>query len=328
MSSLARALLGWYALAKRDLPWRQTRDPYAIWISEIMLQQTRVAAALPFYKRFMGRFPTLGSLAEAAEVDVLAHWAGLGYYGRARNLHRAAQMVAADGGVFPLTLDGLRELPGIGDYTAAAIGSMAFGLPLAAVDGNLLRVIARLDNDRSDIGHAGTRVRFTERAQELLDRKHPGEFNQAMMELGATICVPKAPRCGGCPVVGFCRARAAGRESELPVKAGKQSKVDIGVVTLVIRNKGRILLRQRGENEGQMAGFWELPELGGLPQAVVGREVGEVRHTITKHQYLYHVHQAKWSGRVRSPLAWVEWKRLDEVLLTTAAKKALACLEE
>ena len=175
---------------------------------------------------------------------------------------------------------------------------------------------------------ASPSARFTARAQELLDRQHPGEFNQAMMELGATICVPKSPRCRECPVVGFCKARAAGRESELPVKARKQTKVDVDVVALVIRNRGRILLRRRADDVGQMSGFWELPELDGMPQAVVGREVGEVRHTITHHHYLYRVHEAKLPDRVRSPLAWVEWKKLDGVLLTTAARKALALLEE
>ena len=293
-----------------------------------MLQQTRVAAALPFYERFLRRFPTVGALAEAAESDVLAHWAGLGYYSRARNLHRAARVVAAGGGVFPSTVEGIRALPGIGEYTAAAIGSMGFGLPLAAVDGNLLRVIARIDNDPADIGNSKTRARFSGRALQMLDPKHPGDFNQAMMELGATVCVPKFPRCGECPVVVFCAAKAHGREQELPVKARKQIKVAIEVLALVVRNRGHLLLWRRGEAEGQLAGFCELPNNVQLPEAVVGRLVGEVRHTITHHNYLYRVHLANWSGSARAPLFWVHWNRLEEVLLTTAAKKALACLTE
>ena len=362
-SAFRRALLAWYEGAKRDLPWRRTSDPYAIWISEIMLQQTRVAAAVPFYERFMARFPTVESLAIAPEADVLSHWAGLGYYSRARNLHKAAKILVAGESTACLAIVGqasacaelqlrltpsdcsargaqvslrgastlpdnlipsLLSLPGIGDYTAAAIASIAFQLPVAAVDGNLLRVIARLDNDASDIGHPGTRARFTERTQSLLDPNHPGAFNQAMMELGATICVPKSPRCGACPVSKYCEALKAGRESELPVKGRKQAKVNLDVTVLVIERAGKLLLRQRGDDVGQMAGFWELPAIADLPQAVIGRELGEIQHTITHHHYRYRVHLAQWSGSVRAPFAW---RKPEEVLLSTAAKKALRCLE-
>ena len=291
-----------------------------------MLQQTRVAAVLPFYNRFMARFPNVEALADAHEEDVLAEWAGLGYYSRARNLHNAAQVVVALGGTFPSNRAALLALPGIGEYTAAAIGSIAFGLPLAAVDGNLLRVISRLDDDPSDIGHVRTRARFTDRAQALLDRKHPGEFNQAMMELGATVCLPKSPRCNECPVSAHCAARLTGRQSELPVKARKQSKVHLEVVVLVIRRRGRILLCQRPQDAGQMAGFWELPEVSAVPEASVGAKQGEVRHTITHHHYRFNVMLAEWSGTARKPLAWKDLNKMNKVLLTTAAKKALACL--
>lgn len=329
MPTFRRALLDWYARHKRDLPWRRNRDPYSIWISEIMLQQTRVAAALPFYNRFMERFPAIESLAAAPESDVLAAWAGLGYYSRARNLHKAAQAIVETGGGFPKTYNALIELPGIGEYTAAAIGSIAFGLPLAAVDGNLLRVIARLDNDPSDIGSLRTRGRFTERAQQLLDPKRPGEFNQAMMELGATVCLPKSPRCGECPVEAHCASRRAGRESELPVKARTQVKVDIEVTALVIRRKGRILLRRRDDSAGQLAGFWELPDLATLPSAKpTGPLIGEVRHTITHHNYRYRIHFAEWRGPAPKPFAWKDFDHLDEILFTTAAKKALRCLSK
>ena len=291
-----------------------------------MLQQTRVAAVLPFYNRFMARFPTVMALAAAHEEAVLAEWAGLGYYSRARNLHHAAQVVVALGGEFPSNRAALLALPGVGDYTAAAIGSIAFNLPLAAVDGNLLRVIARLDDDPSDIGNARTRARFTDRAQALLDHKHPGEFNQAMMELGATVCLPKSPRCNECPVSAHCAARKVGRQSELPVKARKQSKVHLEVVVLIIRRRGRILLRQRPKDAGQMAGFWELPEVSAVPEALVGAKVGEVRHTITHHHYRFDVMLAEWSGTAHKPLAWKDLNNMNKVLLTTAAKKALACL--
>ena len=289
-----------------------------------MLQQTRVAAALPFYERFMKRFPTVAELAQAVEADVLGHWAGLGYYSRARNVHKASQFVCAAGGIFPDRHQALLDLPGVGDYTAAAIGSIAFDLPHAAVDGNLLRVLARLDNDPSDIGNTRTRARFTERAQELLDPLHPGDFNQAMMELGATVCVPKTPRCGECPVENFCEGRAAGRQTELPVKSGRQAKVEIDVVALVIRQGDCILLKQRSAGAGQMAGFWELPDAAAMPMARVGAPLGEVRHTITHHHYRYEVRAAALLGTTASaPYAWKRWNKLDELLLTTAAKKAL-----
>jgi A/G-specific adenine glycosylase len=327
-ASFGLALLEWYDRTKRDLPWRRTRDPYSIWISEIMLQQTRVAAALPFYERFLSRFPTIELLAGAIEADVLAHWAGLGYYSRARNLHKAARAVVAAGRGFPRDYDALLELPGIGDYTAAAIGSIAFDLPRAAVDGNLLRVLARLDNDPSDIGNARTRARFTKRAEELMDTRRPGEFNQGLMELGATICLPKSPRCGECPVRPYCAAYAAGRQRELPVKVRKLNKIDLNVTVLIIRNRNRILLRQRPADAGQMAGFWELPIAAEFPAAGVEDEIGKIRHTITHHNYLYRVHLASWSGRPPKPMAWKDLNLFDEILLTTAAKKALVCLSK
>jgi A/G-specific adenine glycosylase len=288
-----------------------------------MLQQTRVAAALGFYERFMKRFPTVASLAAAPESDVLSHWAGLGYYSRARNLHKAAQSIGS--GLFPASLEGLLALPGIGDYTAAAIGSIAFDLPYASVDGNLLRVLARLDNDPSDIGSPRTRARFTARAQELLDPAHPGDFNQAMMELGATVCLPKSSKCAECPVQKYCDAYAAGRQAELPVKGRKQNKVEIEVTALVIVSKGRILLEQRSSNAGQMPGFWELPNTASLPSAKLGKPLGEVRHTITHHNYRYTIHLAEWSGTPANPFAWTRLE--DETLVTTATRKALRLLK-
>jgi A/G-specific adenine glycosylase len=318
-----RVLLAWYARVKRDLPWRRTRDPYAIWISEIMLQQTRVAAALPYYERFLRRFPDAASLASAPEADVLSLWAGLGYYSRARNLHRAAKAIVASGGRFPETYEGLLELPGIGEYTAAAIGSMAFDLPRAAVDGNLLRVLARLDNDTSDIGSPKVRTRFALRAEELICHKRPGEFNQALMELGATVCVPKSPRCGECPVRTFCAGLAAGRAAELPVKLRQLKSVEATITILLIQSRNRILLSQRPLDARQMAEFWELPEASTVPLAEIGREIGEVRHTITRHNYIYRIHLAEWRGRAARPLAWKRVDELSGVLLTTASRKAL-----
>jgi endonuclease III len=195
--------LRWYAAQHRDLPWRRTRDPYRIWVSEIMLQQTRAEAVIPYYERFLERFPSIAALAAASAEEILASWSGLGYYSRARNLHKAARQM---GGLFPSGYQAIRELPGVGDYTAAAISSIAFGLPYAVLDGNVLRVVARLTNDSADISAGRTRARFREIAQQWLDRRQPGAFNQAMMELGATVCLPRVPRCEYLPTGGGMRS--------------------------------------------------------------------------------------------------------------------------
>ena len=205
---------------------------------------------------------------------------------------------------------------------------MAFDLPRAAVDGNLMRVLARLDNDPSDIGSPTTRARFTKRAEELICHKNPGEFNQALMELGAMICLPRSPHCGECPVRAFCAGLAAGRAAELPVKVRLQKSVQSIVTILLIRSRNRILLSQRALDARQMAGFWELPDASTLPTAEIGREIGEVRHTITHHHYRYRVHLAEWRGRPAMPLAWKGLHQMSEVLLTTASRKALDCWTE
>jgi len=317
----SQLLLDWYASGHRDLPWRRTTDPYRIWVSEIMLQQTRAQAVIPYYERFLQRFPSLESLAEAAEPDVLAVWSGLGYYSRARNLRRAAQRMMAAGG-FPREYAELRELPGIGEYTAAAIGSIAFGLPHAVLDGNVLRVVARVENDAADIGAAGTRERFRAVAQAWLDRKWPGPFNQALMELGATVCLPRNPLCLVCPVAAQCRARQEGTADQLPVKLRKTEPVRMDGVLLVVRSRGRVLLRQRAADSGRMAGFWDLPSPEHLPHARLGRRLGEIRHTITRHHYTLAVRRA--AARGAGPgFAWFAPARLAAIPLSTTARKAL-----
>ena len=202
-------MLEWYEHNRRDLPWRRTRDPYRILVSEIMLQQTRAEVVIPYYQRFLKRFPDAGTLAQAKEADVLACWSGLGYYSRARNLQAAARAITATEG-FPRDYASLRALPGVGPYTAAAVSSIAFDQPCAVLDGNVLRVLARITNDSSDIASARTRAGFQRVADGLLAPECPGEFNQAMMELGATICLPRVPTCSFCPVAEFCEARKAG----------------------------------------------------------------------------------------------------------------------
>src|SRR6202453_875855 len=220
LGPLRRILLSWYRKHKRDLPWRRTQDPYRIWISEVMLQQTRVAAVIPYYERFLALFPDALALASAREQELLAAWAGLGYYSRARNLQKAARAIL-ELPSFPSDYAALRALPGVGDYTAAAVASIAFGRPHAVLDGNVLRVLSRMVAERGNIKSQAVRAALRAIAETWLDRKRPGEFNQALMELGATVCVPKQPLCGECPVRVHCRAREQGIENQLPVIGGR-----------------------------------------------------------------------------------------------------------
>jgi A/G-specific adenine glycosylase len=308
--SLAARLLRWYDAEHRDLPWRRTHDPYRIWVSEIMLQQTRAEAVIPYYQRFLERFPTIAALAAAPEEAVLASWSGLGYYSDGR---------------FPTGYEAIRELPGVGDYTAAAIASIAFGLPHAVLDGNVMRVIARLTNDPADIGAGATRARFRGLAQQWLDGRRSGEFNQALMELGATVCLPRQPRCGDCPLIAFCAARREGRERELPVKLRKMQPVKMALAVAIVERRGRILLWQRSADSRRLAGFWELPSIEQLPELTAMREVGSFRHTITHHHYLVTVRAGELGPRTRvaGPLRWVSSADLSRLPLSTTARKAL-----
>jgi A/G-specific adenine glycosylase len=214
-----RRLLDWYGRSRRDLPWRRVRDPYAIWVSEVMLQQTRVATVIPYYERFLARFPTLTALARAEESEVLAAWQGLGYYRRARALHRGARAVAADhGGSLPRDLEGLRAIPGIGPYTAGAIASIAFDTPAPVVDGNVTRVLCRLYALGGDPAKNPLRAELWRRAAQLVPAARASDFNQALMELGATVCTPRAPRCDECPLRRACLARSHGSAEALPEK--------------------------------------------------------------------------------------------------------------
>ncbi|MEO7145400.1 MAG: A/G-specific adenine glycosylase [Bryobacteraceae bacterium] len=315
----------WYRRVRRDLPWRQTQDPYRIWVSEIMLQQTRVATVVPYYERFLARFPTVDALAAAPEPELLTAWAGLGYYARARNLQRAARVIVERGG-FPRDYGAIRELPGVGDYTAAAIASIAFGLPHAVLDGNVARVLSRVFNESGDIRLSATRRRLQHAADELLDRRNPAESNQALMELGATICLPRQPRCAICPIAESCEARRLGVETERPVKARAKETVFLRQTLILIRKRGRILLFKRPPASARMPGFWDVPESGQIPDAVAGALLGTFRHSITNHIYRFEVR----SGDVVSVpkgFRWVRESRLDEIPLSTTAKKALLCLK-
>ncbi len=262
---LADSLLPWYRANARDLPWRHTRDPYRIWVSEIMLQQTRVAAVLGYYARFLEAFPTVEALAAAPEQQLMKLWEGLGYYSRARNLQKAARQVAAQGG-FPDTYAGLLALPGVGDYTASAIAAAAFGLREAAVDGNVLRVMTRLTDCHEDILDPAVKSAVRDRLQAILPdcEEDIRIFSQATMELGATVCVPNgAPKCEVCPVRDLCLGRARGTAESLPVKrAKKERKKEEKTVFLLLRDN-RVALRKRPET-GLLAGLWEFPNVEGI----------------------------------------------------------------
>ncbi len=326
IAKFRRDLLLWFGLHKRDLPWRRTEDPYAIWLSETMLQQTRVAAAIPYYVRFLARFPDFKCLAEAAEQDLLSMWAGLGYYYRARNMQKAAQLML-EAGAFPNTYQELRALPGVGDYTAAAVASIAFGLPHAAVDGNVLRVLSRAMADGADIASSSGRKRFAELADNLLDRTRPGDFNQAMMELGATVCLPKNPQCLVCPVSSVCRARRTGAQNQFPVKLSKQKSVEESRTVYWIERDARVLAWQRSRNSSLMAGFWELPEGEQLGSASVAESMGNFRHGITFHNYSFQVVAAAPPFSIE-PCVWLETNQLESFPISTIFKKARRVVEK
>jgi A/G-specific adenine glycosylase len=244
LTEIRKRLLGWFRKYRRELPWRLNKDPYRIWLSEIMLQQTRVAAVIPYYERFLERFPDIRALAEAPEEEVLRLWSGLGYYSRARNLQRAAQqIVAVHGGEFPRTVDEALALPGIGSYTAAAILSIAFGAKHAVLDGNVARVLARLDAIQGDLRENGRWRSLQKSADKLLDPKSASDWNEAMMELGAMVCTPRAPQCLVCPVAEFCRARRLGSTDVIPEKRKKRATVEVTLAAAVLLDgHGRTLL--------------------------------------------------------------------------------------
>lgn len=257
-------LLEWYASAKRDLPWRHTRDPYRIWVSEVMLQQTRVEAVRGYYARFLEALPDVRALAAADEAVYLKLWEGLGYYSRVRNLHRAAVMVCTEyGGRFPEDHAALCGLPGIGDYTAGAVASIAFGQRVPAVDGNVLRVVTRLLNDSRPVSDPKVKAGLRAQVADIVPADAPGTFNQSLMELGATVCVPNgAPRCGDCPLLHLCEGYRAGTAAGLPVKAAKKPRRVEPRTVFLLCCEGRAALRKRPE-KGLLGGLWELPSAEG-----------------------------------------------------------------
>ena len=318
--ALRRALLAWYDVNRRALPWRKTRDPYRIWISEIMLQQTRVAVVIERYKEFVRRFPTVQQLADARESAVLAEWSGLGYYRRARNLHAAAKIIAQDKDKkFPRTAEALRALPGIGRYTAAAIASIAFNEPVAVVDGNVERVLTRV------LGSTLAQEEYWDAAQSILDPSRPGDFNQAMMELGATVCLPRQPLCQVCPIRKFCRTRGTGEHTRVRLHHQKKE-----ITYLLDRRADSILLVRRSKSESMMPGMWELPEVA-APEAA-DSILFSLRHSITVTNYAVRVTRTRPERSRRgsrmgpSPATvgqWIRISRINTLPLTGLARKIL-----
>jgi A/G-specific adenine glycosylase len=326
-------LSAWYRASKRDLPWRNTRDPYRIWVSEVMLQQTQVATVIPYYHRFMTRYPSVHDLARSDLQAVLKSWEGLGYYGRARNLHKAAGIVVAQhGGKIPDQWEAFRSLPGVGDYIAAAVLSMAFEGPYPVIDGNVKRVLSRLLLLEDPVNHSASARRFHEAAERFFDRPRPGEFNQAMMELGALICQPRKPRCGACPVHHFCLAHQQGEVAEFPKRVTKPPPPLYPIAVGVVFKQGRLLITRR-RPEGLLGGLWEFPggkiRDGETPEAACMREIKEevnltvaidshlcrVRHAYTHFKIDMEVFCCSYaSGKVRlnGPVDY-RWIRIDEM---------------
>jgi A/G-specific adenine glycosylase len=318
------ALLAWYDAHKRALPWRRDTDPYRVWLSEIMLQQTTVAAVIPYYGRFLARFPTVTALAAAKEPEVLRLWAGLGYYSRARNLLAAARAVVAEhGGRFPDTAAGLRGLPGVGRYTAGAVASIAFGRPEPLVDGNVNRVFARLFAHRGDPKAPAFQTWAWDTAARLLQTRRPGDWNQALMELGATVCHPLGPECSRCPLRGHCAAKARALQDSLPTPAARKAAVSLSWTALLARRGASVLLWKRGEDERFLPGHWALPEARHLPDAPPGRLLKTVSHSITHHRIALAVREASAPERPPRAARWVPLGEARRRVVSSLWRKAL-----
>ncbi|MFH2203727.1 MAG: A/G-specific adenine glycosylase [Elusimicrobiota bacterium] len=325
-AALRRRLLDWYDRHRRRLPWRENPSPYRVWLSEIMLQQTQVVTVVPYFRRFLRKYPSLRALARARESDVLRLWAGLGYYSRARSLRRAARAVAAEhGGRLPDRLEALRALPGIGPYTAAAIASIAFGRPHELVDGNVARVLARLRGVRGDVKTAAVSRRLWAAARELLHPRRPGDWNQALMELGALVCLPPpdVPRCRQCPLQEFCFACQHGAQNRLPGRTARRTTIRLEWTGLDIRRNGKRLLWRRAADERLLGGHWGLPEPRHLRRAKAGVPLRTIRHSITHHRITLRVRAAAISGRLPAAARWVPEQDLKRYLVSSLWRKAI-----
>ena len=339
----APPLLAWYDENKRDLPWRKTRDPYGIWVSEIMLQQTRVAAVLPYYERWMRELPDVFALGAVDNERLMKLWQGLGYYSRAANLKKAAERIVSQyGGRFPDTYDDLIQLPGVGEYTAAAVASMAFDERVSAVDGNLMRIAARVENIRENILDARVKKQFRAMLDDAIPADRPGEFNQALMDLGAVICLPNgAPLCEACPLATLCEAHRLGVQRDLPVRTKKTARrIEKMTVYLLLRGE-KVALRKRGD-EGLLAGLWEFPNVSGERddeqawEPLNGWHLTPIdwKKKITAKHIFTHVewHMTGYlltvKGEGAEDFLWVDRAELDSLAVPGAFKKYLAeCLD-
>jgi A/G-specific adenine glycosylase len=343
---LLEALLEWFAAQKRQLPWRQTRDPYRIWISEVMLQQTRVTTVIPYYRRFLEIFPNVEALAKAKDRVLMKAWEGLGYYARARNLRAAAQTLVKEfNGQLPHSYDELIQLRGFGAYTAASVASLAFGEDCAAVDGNVMRVLARLYAIESDIRKAAAKREFQRIAAALLPQGKAGQFNEALMELGATLCKPKNPACERCPLQSYCKAFQQGRVHELPRKSPKAQIPHHQIAISVVHKNGRVLIALR-PMEGLLGNLWEFPggklksgeslteccrretlEETGL-EVEVGKRFSVVEHSFTHFRITLHAFHCRYLRGKAVPkssqkIRWVKLAELDEYAFPKANKKII-----
>jgi A/G-specific adenine glycosylase len=327
-----RELLAWYDTHARDLPWRQSADPYRIWVSEIMLQQTRVAAVLDYYARFLTLFPSVAALAKAEEPDVLAAWSGLGYYRRAKLMHKAAKVVVTDHrGTLPRTAEQLRKLPGIGEYTSSAIASIAFGEPVAVIDGNVERVLLRVFPDDQKPPAGAAQIKWLRNlAANVLDTQRPGDFNQAMMELGATVCLPQRPLCLHCPVQQFCTTR--GEHQAPPPKKMRSRLIAYALLRRHRAGADQVMLEQRPTSASLMPGMWELPEVAMLESDQERVEI-VVRHSITITNYQVRVLRfAEQEANLRfppgeNPRQWTRCSELSTLPLTGLTRKVLQRLQ-
>lgn len=334
-NDLQRALLAFFDREQRDLPWRRSRHPYGIWISEVMLQQTQVATVLPYYRAFLEAFPDVAALAAAPVDQVLARWSGLGYYRRARQLHEAARLIVAAGD-FPADAAGWLALPGIGPYTAAAIASQASGEVVPVLDGNVERVLSRRLALAEDPKRRATRAVLLAAAAEMLDPRRPGDGNQALMELGATVCRPRQPLCLLCPLAEGCRGK--GSPELYPLAKPQRATEKIELAMAVVERGGRHLFFRRPDDAPFLAGMWELPNLPALPPAKLAAELGRVygggfelgpesrrfRHGITFRRLEIALHPARWRGEGKRELVWANEEERRGLALSSMFEKALA----
>ncbi len=338
----AKLLLAWYDRHARSLPWRGIHNAYHTWVSETMLQQTRVETVLSYYQRFIERFPTVEALAASPEDEVLKLWEGLGYYRRARNLHKGARQVAEElGGVMPADVKELLKISGIGEYTAGAIASIAYDRAVPAVDGNVIRVVSRVQGIRENVGIPSVRRQITQAAAELVPAERPGDFNQAMMDLGATICVPGTPSCEKCPVAALCDAYREGDAEDIPELPRKNPPKVIDYDLCLIFNGGRVLMRQRTET--MLQGLWiyplleehhtpkQLPALVkrklGLPVTEV-QPVGEAKHIFTHQVWQMKIYTTHTTAEAPSGWRFVTLEEMQQLTIPTAVKKAVTVVRE